>query len=238
MSDGFTSGRALSVWTHSRYLWSTQPLSPVKLVEQGAWTDVRDTSLSFVLSEPVTLQLVYSMVVRPDQANATDQLGRRDDVGARLLVDGLPYRESGSVLSLVCVVSCSGILEGGVSLTLQPGPHTVKLQWHKFGAFTRAWRSDPNLLDGYASSRALIAMGERFDLASLQPLDRLRAHDKKWATVGNQSTVTFHLSAPAVVFFTYSLPVTQHSNPNFDSWTYERWNSIAARLVVDNVPYR
>lgn len=236
-SDGFTSGRALSVWTHSRYLWSAQPLSPVRLTEERRWADVRDTSLSFTLSEPVQLRLVYSMVVRPDQGNATDQLQRRDDVAARLVVNGLAYRESGSALSLTCLISCAGVLEGEVSLRLQPGRHNVSLQWHKFGAFTRAWRSDPSLLDGYAASRSLIAIGERFDLPHAAPLERLRARDRRWATVGNHS-LTFSLHTPAVVLFTYSLPVTQHGHPNFDSWTYERWNSIAARLVVDSVPYR
>ena len=180
---------------------------------------------------------MYSMVVRPDQEKASDLLKRRDDIGARLLIDGLPYRESASALSLTCLISCAGVLEGEIALRLRPGPHTIILQWQKFGAFTTAWRNDPGLLDGYAASRALIAAGERFDIGNAyQPLERARARDRRWATVGN-STMTFKLAQPAVVLFTYALPTSQHTNPNFDGWTYERWNAIGARLVIDSVPY-
>jgi hypothetical protein len=235
-ADGFTSGRALSVWTQRRYLWYAQPTNAVKLVREKDWEDVADTGVRFELAEAAALRLMYSLTVRPDQTNATDPLKRRDDVGARLLVDGLPYRESASVVSLTCLVSCAGVLEGEVTLPLQPGPHTVQLQWRKFGTFTKAWRNDPGLLDGYAASRSLMVIGDRYDAVAVHPLERARVSDKQWQTVGNHS-LTFHLPSTAIVLFSYALPASQHSNPNFDSWTYERWTSIGARLVVDSVPY-
>lgn len=237
-SDGFTGGRVVSVLTPTKYLWYQQPMRPAKLVADNEWTEVVDTSLSFTLAEPSSIRLAYSMTVRPDQQNSTDQLRRRDDVEARLLVDGLPYRETGSVVSLTCVIACAGILEGAVTLPLRQGNHTVKLQWKRFGRFSNAWRNDPSLLDGYASSRTLVALGDRFDVAGLDMmLGPSVVKDKKWATVGGK-TMAFHLVSEAVVLFTYALPVSQHGNPNFDSWTYERWSAIDARLVVDSVPYR
>jgi hypothetical protein len=113
-SDGFSGARSLSVWTQPRYLWSAQPLTPAKLTAVGQWQPVRETALSFRLAEPAVVRLLYSMVARPDQVNATNLLNRRDDVGARLLVDGLPFRETSSILSLSGLISCAGVLEGEV----------------------------------------------------------------------------------------------------------------------------
>lgn len=256
-ADGFTSGRVVNVWTHSRYLWAAQPTTMAKVMTDKEWVDVADTSLRFELSEPADMHLLYSMVVRPDQKDGVagengggSFLNHRDDVGARLLVDGLPYRESGSVLSLTCLVSCSGILEGSVTLPLAPGNHTVVLQWHKYGTLTRAWRSDPGLLDGYASSRILMVLGERIGgsgsvsgsgggnaVVATQPFERARTQDRQWQTVGKHS-LTFNMDQSASVLFSYALPVSQASHPTFDSWTYNLWSSIEARLVVDSIPYR
>jgi len=239
-ADGFIGGRVVSVSTPTKFLWYTQPITPAKLSKEKEWTDVTDTWLSFKLAEPSTIRLAYSMTVRPDQNQAIDRLRQRDDVEARLLVDGLPYRESGSVASVTCVIACAGILEGAVTLPLRPGNHTVKLQWRRFSAFSLSWRNDPGMLDGYACSRTLVALGDRYGLSSggvdlmLEPR---RARDKGWVTVAGQSR-TFFLRNEAMVLFTYSLPVSQHGHPNFDSWTYERWNAIDARLVVDSIPYR
>ena len=39
------------------------------------------------------------------------------------------------------------------------------------------------------------------------------------------------------VTFTYDVGVTQYGSPDFDSWTWSRWSSIATRLVVDGRPF-
>jgi len=49
-------------------------------------------------------------------------------------------------------------LIGDVTLTLQRGPHTARLQWRTFGESVREWTTFQTMLDGYASSRTLLAM--------------------------------------------------------------------------------
>ena len=122
-------------------------------------------------------------------------------------------------------------------LELQPGKHSIAVQWRKWGNTVRSWRSNPALLDGYASARFISAMGERQSVAATQNLLQAKQNERGWNTVGD-SILSFHLHAPAAVLFSYGLPITQHEHPTFDKWSYERWSSIAARLVVDGHPYR
>lgn len=141
-------------------MWGVQPLTPTKLSvvnqqqQEQPWNQVAGMSFSFTLTESMLLRILYVVVVRADQARvATDPHHPRDDVAARLVVDGAPFRESSSSLALICLVSCGGLLEGGLVLPeLAPGPHNVSLEWKKHGSLTYAWRNDPTLLDGYAAS--------------------------------------------------------------------------------------
>ena len=59
-----------------------------------------------------------------------------------------------------------------------------------------------------------------------------------WHTVGGH-LFSFDLYATSTVLFSYALPVTQHKSPklDIDEWTYQKWSSIAARVVVDSIPY-
>lgn len=193
-------------------------------------------SLNFSVAEPASMRFLYSMTVRPDQRNSSDPLKRRDDIASRVVLDGLAYRESGSALSLNCLIVCGGVLQSDFSLTVQPGQHNVKLQVKKFGLLTQTWRNDPALLDGYASSRTLIAVGERFDVKILGGWGQARTAAKDWVTVGNRS-LTFHLDADSAVLFSYAMPTSQYTHPSYDSWSYKRWSSIGTRLVVDSIPY-
>ena len=161
----------------------------------------------------------------------------RDSISARLTVDGVPYRESGAAFSLTSTSFASGVLERDFMLELQAGKHSVVVQWRKWGDTVRSWRSNPALLDGYASARFLAVMGERQSVLAAQNLLPVKLNERGWHTVGD-SVLSFHLHAPAAVLLSYGLPVTQHEHPTFDKWSFERWSSIAARLVVDGHPYR
>ena len=50
------------------------------------------------------------------------------------------------------------ILKGEITLTLPVGPHTARLQWRTFGDSVREWSTFQNMLDGFGSSRTLLAM--------------------------------------------------------------------------------
>jgi hypothetical protein len=61
-----------------------------------------------------------------------------EDVSARLVVDGLPYRESVASFAQLSKQLTSGLLERDLVLALLPGAHTVTLQ---VGGARRAhWR--------------------------------------------------------------------------------------------------
>jgi hypothetical protein len=80
-------------------------------------------------------------------------------------------------------------------------------------------------------------MGERQSVLAAQNMLPVKLNERGWHTVGD-SVLSFHLHAPSSVLLSYGLPVTQHDHPTFDKWSYERWSSIAARLVVDGHPYQ
>jgi hypothetical protein len=49
-------------------------------------------------------------------------------------------------------------------LDLEPGNHTVALQWMKAGAGVSVWWSHTQFLDGFVTSRSLVVVQERFPM--------------------------------------------------------------------------
>lgn len=163
VADGFAGGRSIVVTARHRYIWHTHADSIARIDAEGSWVDVPGTSLDFTLPDSSSLRFLYSMTVRSDQVDGQNGVsGRsRDSISARLTVDGVPYRESGAAFSLTSTSFASGVLERDFMLELQAGKHSVVVQWRKWGDTVRSWRSNPALLDGYASARFLAVMGER-----------------------------------------------------------------------------
>lgn len=112
-----------------------------------------------------------------------------------------------------------------VTLAAQAGQHTLVVEWRKWGSYIRAWRNSPSFLDGFAMSRFVVAMGERFDMASQHFLTPVVLKDplNEWHTVGGKQ-LEFYLHGPATALFTYGLPVTQvsHNIPNAESFLERR----------------
>ncbi|CAM9734048.1 unnamed protein product [Scytosiphon promiscuus] len=238
--DGFAGGRSIVVTAQHRYMWySTEGYTDVRTEETETWDEIPGLRLNFELPEPASIRILYSISVMPDQNFVSDAIQAAEDVSARLVVDGIPYRESIGSHAVLTVQLNSGMLERDLVLSLQAGEHTVAVEWRKRGSTIRAWRNSPSLLDGFAASRFVVAMGERFDVVSQHFLTPIVLKDpfNEWHTVGGRQ-LEFYLHGPATVLFTYGLPVTQYGHPTFDSWSWERWSSIQARLLVDGVPYR
>lgn len=86
------------------------------------------------------------------------------------------------------------------------------VEWRKWGSYARVWRNSPSFLDGFAMSRFLAAMGERFDIVSQHILSPVVLKDRlnEWHTVGGKQ-LDFYLHGPSTALFTYGLPVTQVS---------------------------
>lgn len=161
LHDGYSSGRILTATAHHRYMWHTEVSSDDVISVNGTWVDMKDSFLTFTLVESASLRFLYSMSVKPDYVNPRDEFGLQDDLSARLVVDGYPYRETGSFTTISSHSYASAQLSRDIVLDLQAGVHTVKLQWRKWGNYVRVWRSAPSFLDGYASSRILAVHGER-----------------------------------------------------------------------------
>ena len=85
--------------------------------------------------------------------------GWRNDISARLVFDGLPYFISESRINAEVYPDFSIQLRNSFLLDVNPGNHTLSVQWIKRGSSIDTWKSNPSFLDGYASSRFIIAVG-------------------------------------------------------------------------------
>ena len=91
---------------------------------------------------------------RPDFDSWT--WSRWSSIGTRLIVDERPFIHTGAQSD--SSIRSNQHLIGDITLTLQRGPHTARLQWRTFGESIREWTTFQTMLDGYGSSRTLLAM--------------------------------------------------------------------------------
>ena len=105
----------------------------------------------------------------------------------------------------------------------------MKVEWQKRGTYVRSWRNSPSFLDGFAMSRFVAAMGERYETISQHTLTPIVLRDPldKWQTVGGKQ-LDFYLHGPATVLFTYGLPVTQVSRRNTYAYVCPRMLSCTS----------
>jgi hypothetical protein len=99
-----------------------------------------------------------------------------------------------------------------------------------------SWGSNPTYIDGFASSRNLLAMTQKLEpiIVENHTRDRLTTSNN-WRTVGK--IVSMNLIKESAVLVKYALPVVQESNPNSDSIPWRQLSSLKARLLVDQLPY-
>ncbi len=116
-------------------------------------------SLQLEMPRAWPLHLLYFLQVRPQSAPGADVLGDPDFLGARLLVDDVAFRESGSVFRTASRALRSSVLTGALSLPLSTGRHGVMLQWRKWGSSVPLWFSQPGVFGGFVAGRSLIAEG-------------------------------------------------------------------------------
>ncbi len=247
--DGFTAGRAIVATAQHNYAWSRVGEIDARISDLGVWKDIPDLYLNLSLPEPCMLRILYRVGVQlelqeADAAAATSTTSL-SSLSCRLVVDGVSFIESLSTNAVGSLeVPLLGSLQKDIVLNLTAGQHDINVQWRMYGLLVKAWRSSPSLLDGFISSRSLSAMGHRFDIAQEHILTPVVLPDtsiaglkeREWQTVTGAS-LSFYLHSEAQVLLSYSLPVTQHGHPSFDSWTWERWNSISTRLLVDGTPH-
>lgn len=242
--DGFASGRSLTVTADHRGVWFTQPVTSARISKRDEWQSVRDTAVTFTTHAKRTHRIMYVMHFRPEQAPNTDVYAVRDALAARLVVDGVPYRESASAFHTVSATHSSGSLVGLLVLELEAGDHSVRLQWRKQGTGVAAWYAQPDMLDGFVSARGITVTTEQFAVVHQELLSGARAPDasppgpqhEQWHDV-RDGALDFTLHTPSSVQFSYTLNLRRYGAPTHDSWTWDRWGTAATRLVIDGSPY-
>ncbi|CAM9134032.1 unnamed protein product [Discosporangium mesarthrocarpum] len=152
-------------------MWSARPLTDCRLDESGVWINIPDTSLTVVLENEASILVSYSMVVNAAQSQVpgssflTDQQhngGNRDVLQIRLLVNGVPLRQSSSHTSAAgSYETFVDTLGGHVVTELGPGNHTVGLQWKKSaGGTVTSWSTRPSSHDGHTSGRSVVVTAQ------------------------------------------------------------------------------
>jgi hypothetical protein len=201
------------------------------------WMPIPGLSVRFSLAKEWRLHLLYSIQVRPQGAQNLDPLLARDFVGSRLLIDGVAYRETGSLFHTITRTYKSGILAGALSLLLSKGPHTIQVEWRKWGENVPNWFSVPNIHGGFVSGRSLVVTGEFLGPTGQPALLTLQGPSvvDGWHDVAGLSQV-LDLQQSSLVEVKFLLHVTNLGKPDVDSWTWTRWRSLQMRLLVDGLP--
>ena len=225
-----TLGYSLSAMADHLNLWYREETTNV-------WRPLSEV-VPFTMSTEKAVVFGYTVVVQPQlKGFLLDRLS--EYVMTRIVIDGVPYQEGSDTFSTVTWAPSAGVLQGMTQLMMSGGKHTYQLQWRKVGELFDSWGSNPSFLDGFASSRNLYVLEPRMVSTSFddhfQP-SMILTDNGQWTTVNN-NVLTFNLIKESAVLLTYSLPVTQHGNPNLDANVWNGLSSMRARLVVDRLPY-
>jgi hypothetical protein len=220
----------------------------------SSWTPV--SSMNVSLSSPAPTEevcLFYSgsFFASPGRVSLLDGGSQgtvlapstiQDGLALRVLVNGLAYRECSASFYSPSLNPSLAPIASTCSLSLTPGNYTVTLETKRLGSVFDFWELNPTLLDGFASNLQFGLTVEYIHSFTISAQERTMLSYKSieeqgWETVGG-AVLNVNLLTASHVFITYSLPVSQVGNPNFDQWTWETWNQIDARIVVDGVAYR
>ena len=164
-------------------------------------------------------------------------LGQKDFLQMRVLVDGIPFRQSSSYAQpSSSLEAATRSLRGTFVVNLGAGPHTVQLQWKKRGTFVTSWNSIPSLHDGFSSGRLLTATAHhRYLWHTEVTTDDTISTNGTWTDV-KDSSLTFTLAEPATLRFLYSMSVKpDYVNPKDE---FGMQDDLSARLLIDGYGYR
>ena len=216
----------MAALTSPEPLWSAAPLDEAAISIAGNWENVSGLTVHVELSAETTVMCSYSI-----QATAsgmadpggsflthTAQNGLAVDVlGARLTVDGVPYRASGSHVSPLAALERSARqLRGYIFLRLSAGKHNAAVQWKKWGTRVASWRNAPGHLDGYASGRSLSCVAHFDEAAFVQPLAPTRITTSgSWQNIPGLQ-LQFPVEKDKEFVFSFLLHVRPESAPGAD----------------------
>ncbi|CAM9210474.1 unnamed protein product, partial [Phaeothamnion confervicola] len=159
---------AASSSSMSSMMWSVRPLTDAVLEGvAGAWLNVPNTTVTVRLDNEATVLASYEMIVtaaRPQTPGSPfltagqNNGGGRDVLQVRLVVNGVPYRQSAShVAPSTPYESFIGAVSGHAVVALGRGEHGVSLQWKRpAGGAVTSWSNRPSDADGHNSGRSVV----------------------------------------------------------------------------------
>ena len=201
--------------------WSLSPSKRATIQETGKWIDLPDNQLAFTLTRESHVIVKYHMVVVANQphhaggdfinAGQSSSTVVSDFLGARLLLDGMPYRQSGSHAAPLSALEISTRQMSGYIVTrLGAGKHIVTLQWRKWGNQVGSWQVSPILHDGFIAGRSLTVTSQPRYLWFAQPLSVARtvvSSTPTWSVVRDME-ISFALPRKWPLRFVYTIQVS------------------------------
>jgi hypothetical protein len=245
-----TSGLGYSLFAFADYEMLTfrSEQADKYLFQTNVWENISTVPLEFTLSADSYVSLGYSVNVAPQLNNAHIIRDRKlEYVSARISVDGIAFVSGANTHGTNGWNPRSGILQGFTTVPLTAGSHVFSLQWKKLGGNFKSWSNSPSFLDGFAASRNFFVLVSKQQPATISSnagqLSEKYTHtrsvlvgDGKWYTLpGTQRNLSLVKETAVVV--SYLLPVSQVSNPNLTSSSWQSLSKIQSRVWVDGVLY-
>lgn len=238
------SCKALNVPNHGKHhIWSASPLSTIELstgVDRG-WQDMLDTFVDVTIENEAVFYIHYDIVAYSSRETTNEVLERltnNDSLGFRVLVDGVPYRQSGSVataqdsLRAIQTVHSSGDLYTSLAI----GKHRIALQWKKFGAVIDTWTIDSTVNGGFSGGRTITATAHYQYVWYKQPLSTIVLKTiNVWEKVPSME-VEFTTVDTATLRFSYQVPF--RATLAGRSMLVPAAGDLELMLEIDDVRYR
>ena len=235
---------------HSLSTWSAQLNVDAVIRDIDKWYNIgQNASVEFELQRSSKVVFSYTVNViaeKPflpggDFLNSRSNSGSETDfLATRLLVDGVPYRQSGAHTGALSSFETSiEALHAKLILHLSPGNHVVTLQWRKSGNNVISWHTVNRNSDhyGFSGSATIDVLSEHKYLWFKQPLtsDIVRNTEANWKDIKDM-TMTFSVPRTWTFVFSYNFLAQPDRSPNKEVFTAPDF--LGARLLIDGKAYR
>lgn len=219
-------------------------MDTISIVEEDRWEDMGDTFVDVVLEESSSILVSYEAVVIANKPSVpgNDFLpnhghapGYHDALGLRVVVDGIPFRQSGVKTGVRGVAEVdTSVVAGHLIASLEAGTHKIQLQWKKFGSFVRSWTIDETIDDGFHGGRTITVTAQPKHIWYTQPLETATIYDANTWTAVEDMNVDFTLTEKSTLRFMYHMPVS----PDVTDGSSSTYDDIESQLEIDGVRYR
>lgn len=197
--------------------WSVNPSSNASLYTNDHWVNVPDTSISVTLPAPMSsfisysISAAYSMNLKTGSIYDVSKAKHDNIVAFRILVDGIPFRQSGTSMGIS--QTNFSRTSGYLGIEMREGNHIVALQWRKRGSIVRSWRLVKNKMDGFQGGRLLLMSSHKNTFRYIQPLtEAILISSTQWHQVRDMK-LRLNYDSQTRIYFFYQILITSESSP-------------------------